>query len=419
MKILFTFFVFFLFSAVSAQVPAQWRGPERDGVYPGTGLLSAWPADGPPLSWSVAGLGTGYSSAVSDGKSVYVTGMKDDQDVLTALTPEGKVKWQVPFGPSWNKSFPDTRCTPTVDGDRIYVVSGLGTIACISTADGKILWSFDGLTKFSGACGEWGVCESLLVTGGKVIYTPAGPKTTMVAIDKMTGSTAWESETLNDTSAYVSPRVIARGGKEIIVTIINKYLMGTELNTGKILWTFDYSALSPEKSLLVWPGAPKTNTITPLFSDGMLYITGGYNHVGAMFKLADDASSIAMVWSDTVLDCHHGGVVKHGDYIYGANWINNGMGNWCCIDWKSGKKMYEEKWYNKGAIIEAGGLLYCLDEKGGNLGLVRPTPEKFDLVSSFKITLGKGAFWSHPSVYDGMLYVRHGDVLMVYDIRQK
>ncbi len=414
----FIFSIILSLNVAFAQVPAQWRGPERTGSYPGVGLLESWPSGGPVKLWSVSGIGTGYSSAVTDGRLVYITGMIDNQDMLTALTPDGNVKWQISFGPSWNKAFPDTRCTPTVDGDRIYLVSGLGTIGCYSTTDGKALWSFDGYSRFEGACGDWGVCESLLVTDGKVIYTPAGRRTTMVALDKMTGATIWESPCLNDTSAYVSPLQISHGGKNIIVTIINKYLFGTDLTTGDILWNFDYSALSPEKSLLVWPGAPKTNTITPLYHEGMIYITGGYDHVGAMFSIGEKGG-ISLVWTDTILDCHHGGVVRYGDYIYGANWINDGVGNWCCIEWKTGRTMYEHKWFNKGSIIEAGAMLYCLDEKAGNLGLVRPVPEKFDLVSSFKVPLGKGPFWSHPSVYDGILYVRHGDVLMAFDIRKK
>jgi len=402
-----------------SQVPAQWRGTDRSGIYPETGLLTEWPATGPQLLWSVDGIGTGYSSAVSDGKVICLTGMVDEKDVITALNLDGSVRWKVPFGPSWSKSFPDARCTPTIDGDRVYVVSGSGVLACLNVGDGAIIWSFDGVKRFEGLYGEWGVCESLLVTGDMVIYSPAGMKTTLVALNKKTGETLWESGTLNDSSAYVSPRLIHFGGKDIILTVINKYLVGVELQTGKILWTYNYSALAPEKGLKVWPGAPKTNTITPLFDNGNIYITGGYDHVGALFKISDDASAISLVWTDTVLDCHHGGVVKSGNYIYGSNWINNGMGNWCCIDWATGKKLYEQKWFNKGPIIGADGMLYCQDEKSGNIGLVRPTPEKFDLISSFKIPLGKGPYWAHPSIYGGRLYVRHGDVLMAFDIAKK
>ncbi len=408
-----------LSQAVFSQTPAQWRGPDRSGVYNETSLLKEWPAEGPALLWSAEGIGKGYSSAVSDGNAVYVTGMKDSTDILTALSPEGKILWQTPFGPSWFGSFPETRCTPTVEGDFIYLVSGGGTVACVFKTNGKIKWSVKGLEKFEGRYGQWGVCESPLVAGNKVIYTPAGPKTTIVALDKNTGETIWQSVSLNDTGAYVSPRLVHYGNKDIIVTVINKFFFGTDLSNGNILWSFDYGNYMPEKGVKIWPGAPKTNTITPLFDQGFLYITGGYNHVGVMFRLSDDASGITRTWTDTVLDCHHGGVVLVNGFIYGSNWIDNSKGNWCCLDWKTGKLMWEEKWFTKGPVIFADGMLYCLEEKSGNVGLVKPDPQKFTLISSFKTSLGKGPWWAHPSVYKGVLYIRHGDVLMAYDIRKK
>ncbi len=417
-------FFLFLFSIVFtgicfSQVFYQWRGPDRDGIFPETGLLAEWPKDGPPLLWKAENVGKGYSSSVTDGRAVYVTGTKDTTDYLTALSLKGEFLWKVPFGPSWDKSFPPARTTPTVENGMIYVVSGLGTIACIDAADGKIKWSFDAYKKFGGACGDWGVCESPLVVDDKLIYTPAGEKTTMVALSKLTGETVWQSASLHDTSAYVSPRLIQSGNRKIIVTIINKYFMGVDPVNGNILWKVDYSAMSPEKSLKIWPGAPKTNTITPLYKDGFIYITGGYNHIGAMFKITGEATGVDLEWTDTVLDCHHGGVVLIDGYIYGSNWIDNAKGNWCCIDWKTGKAMYEQNWHTKGSVISADGMLYCYDEKEGNLGLVRPNPEKFDLISSFKIPFGKGPHWSHPEIRQGILYIRHGEVLMAFDLRKQ
>lgn len=280
-------------------------------------------------------------------------------------------------------------------------------------------WPADGPVQFEGRTGEWGVSESPLLAGEKVMYTPAGPKTTMVALDENTGKTVWQLASLNDTGAYVSPRLIHYGNKDIIVTLINKYLMGVDLSNGNILWTFDYGDYLPEKSLKIWPGGLKTNSITPLFDQGYPYITQGYDHVGVKFKLSDDAMGISRVWTDTVLDCHHGGVVLLNGYIYGSNWIDNGRGNWCCLDWKTGKLMWEEKWFTKGSVISADGMLYCLEEKNGNMGLVKPDPLKFTVVSSFRVTLGKGPYWTHLSIHNGILYIRHGNVLMAYDIRKK
>jgi len=151
----------------------------------------------------------------------------------------------------------------------------------------------------------------------------------------------------------------------------------------------------------------------------MLYITGGYNHVGIMFKLSEDASSVEKTWTDTTLDCHHGGVVLVDGNIYGSNWFDNSRGNWCSVDWKTGKMNYEKNWFTKGSIIYADGMLYCYEEKNGNFGLVKPDPQQFEVISSFKVPMGKGPHWAHPSIRDGMLYVRHGDVLMAFDIRGK
>jgi outer membrane protein assembly factor BamB len=127
-----------------------------------------------------------------------------------------------------------------------------------------------------------------------------------------------------------------------------------------------------------------------------------------------------VVWKDQVLDVHHGGVVLVNGYLYGSNWLNNGDGNWCCIEWATGKKMWEEKWNCKGSIIAADGLLYIYDEKKGNLGIIKPNTEKFDLVSSFQITQGvAGPFWAHPVIHNGILYIRHTSALMAYDIKAK
>lgn len=160
--------------------------------------------------------------------------------------------------------------------------------------------------------------------------------------------------------------------------------------------------------------------VTPLYNNGMIYVTGGYDVGGIMIKMGDDGKSATVAWTDKVLDVHHGGVVKVDGYIYGSNWLNNADGNWCCIDWNTGAKKWEEHWNCKGSIISAEGLLYIYDEKRGNVGLLKANPEKFDLVSSFQIKQGNsGPFWAHPVIHNGVLYIRHTNALMAYDIKTK
>ena len=402
-----------------SQVTAQWRGPDRSGGYPETGLLREWPAGGPALLWSASDIGKGYSSAVCDGKKVYVTGMQNDMDILTAIDEKGTILWQLPYGASWSGTHPDTRCTPAVDNGSVYVLSGSGTIACIDANEGKVKWSVDALKKFEGEHSTHGPCESLLVSGEKLFYTPGGPRTTLVALDKNTGETIWASESLNDVSAYVSPLQTDYAGRNMVITLLSNHLLGVDAGSGKILWKYDFASLNSQACDKIWYASPKINTVTPLFSDGFIYVTGGYNHGGAMFRLSDDASSISLVWTDSTLDCHHGGVVLVNGIIFGSNWISNNKGDWCGIDWKTGRPFYSVKWIGKGSVISADNMLYCYEEKSGNVGLVRPDTLGFGLVSSFKVPLGDGPYWAHPSISEGILYVRHGRVLMAYDIRKR
>ena len=140
---------------------------------------------------------------------------------------------------------------------------------------------------------------------------------------------------------------------------------------------------------------------------------------GSLKALKSPANDAWRKWFETTLDCHHGHVVLVDGYIYGSSWDGNGDGNWVCVNWNTGKVMYDTKWFCKGAILYADGRLYCYEEKKGNLALVEATPKEFKPISSFKVPLGNGKHWAHPAISDGRLYVRHGDALMAYDIKAR
>jgi hypothetical protein len=162
----------------------------------------------------------------------------------------------------------------------------------------------------------------------------------------------------------------------------------------------------------------RNNATTPLYHDGSVFVTSGYNDTSLMLNLSPDGENIEVEWGDTILDNHHGGVVLVDGYLYGSNWLNNGNGNWVCQEWETGKVVYEELWHNKGSIIYADDRLYIYEEKRGNVGLLEPTPEEFRVISSFRIVGGSGPHWAHMSIYDRKLLIRHGDVLFVYNIAE-
>ena len=398
---------------------SEWRPEHRTGVSAEVGLLKSWPEAGPELIWANTDLPTGHSSMSFGNDLIYLTGFKGQNDVLVALDNSGKIKWQTPYGRCWTGSNPESRCTPTVDGNRVYVSSGFGDIACVDGISGKIQWTLKASEIYKGTYGEWGIAESLLVDGQKLYFSPGGPETMTIALNKTTGKLIWKSVSINDKPAYVSPILIDYAGKKMIINVSINNIYAVDASTGGIIWKIKHNkTVDVTEYTTRWPGLDFIKCVTPVFYDGKIYVTGGYNTGGALLGMTNNGNNVNVVWTDKTLDVHHGGVVLLNGYIYGSNWTSNDDGNWCCMEWKTGKKMYEEHWKCKGSIISAEGLLYIYDERSGYVGLVKPNPEKFDLISSFKISKGSGPYWAHPVIHNKTLFVRHGNSLMAFNIRR-
>lgn len=406
-----------LSNLIEAQKINEWRPENRTGVSAETGLMKSWPEAGPTMLWSNLELAGGYSSPSFGTNVIYITGTKDTDDILYALSMEGKIMWQTVMGRAWKGSNnPESRATPTVEGNKVYTCSGNGDLACIDATNGKIIWSYKASEINKGTFGRWGIAESLLIDGDKIYYSPGGSETMTIALKKATGDVIWKSASLNDKPGYVSPILITFAGKKMVVNASLGHIFGVDASNGEILWKVSHE-LSSDPNLQRFELIKCT---TPLYKEGMVYVTGGYDTGGMMVKIGADGKSATVAWTDPVLDDHHGGVVLVNGYIYGSNWLNNSNGNWCCIDWNTGKKIWEEHWNTKGSVISAEGMLYIYEEKLGNVGLVKANPEKFDLVSSFKVTLGDaGPFWAHPVIHNGILYLRHTNALMAYNIKAK
>lgn len=407
-KLLLGFLLIFIIQNSFAQI-TQWRGPNRDGHFPDTALLQSWPEEGPELVLEVEGIGKGYSSAILENGVIYTSGMIDTLDNLTAINSDGSFKWQVSYGRSWNKSFPDTRSTPVIEGNRIYVQSGTGRLACIDKETGADIWSVEVDKGFEGEYHIWGNSETPLVVDNMVICSPGGKLTSIVAFDKLTGDLLWETESLGGPRAYASANVYEWNGYRYILAVIGTHIMALVPETGKVVWSYRYH--NPEKwdqNGLIW-------TNTPVFQDNNIFLTMGYDYKAVMLEMDSLGTGVTEKFVDQTFDNHHHGVILQDKYLYGSNWQNNRNGRWICMKWDTGEIMYVHNWETKGSMVMADGLLYCYNEKG-TVGLVKPNPDEFEVVSQFKITEGAGPHWAHPFIGDGKLLIRHGDVLMVYNI---
>ncbi|MDX8341228.1 PQQ-binding-like beta-propeller repeat protein [Draconibacterium sp. IB214405] len=411
MKTSLTLLIIAFAFSLSAQV-TQWRGPNRDGQFTETGLLKEWPADGPELVMQIEKIGKGYSSAIPEGDMIYTTGMIDTLDYLTAINPDGSFKYQVPYGRSWNNSFPDTRSTPVIDNDRIYVESGTGRVACLNKETGEEIWAVEVDKDFETEYHVWGNSETPLVVDNLVICTPAGSKTSVVAFDKMTGDLVWQSQSVGGARAYASATVYEFNGHRYILAITGMEILALVPETGEIAWHYKYfdpAKWSWQPNGLIW-------TNTPVFKDNNIFITMGYDYPAVMLEMDSTGTSVSEKFVDHTFDNHHHGVILTDGYLYGSNWFDNKRGRWVCMNWETGEIKYVADWDTKGSMVMADGLLYCYNERG-NVGLVKPDPDGFEVISQFKITEGAGPHWAHPYIANGKLYIRHGEVLMVYAIK--
>lgn len=387
----------------------EWRGPNRSGIYNETGLQKKWPANGPAMLWEAEGMGDGYSSPTVTDDAIYVTGRKDETDVLIALGHDGRKKWETIYGKAWTANHTGSRCIPTVYNGNIFLVSGSGDIVCVD-ATGKIKWSKNHYSLYGSKPLMFGISESPVVTGNMVIVSPSGTKASMVAFNIANGNVIWEAQPLGQEPQYINPKLVEHGGKKMIINVFGKDIVAVNVQDGKILWKVDYAAENAASGR-------KNHSITPIYKDGHLLVANGYGWVALKLKLSADGSSVEKVWENRSFDPQMGGVVLLGNHLYASNHQSQPAGSWICVDWTTGKTLWTQKWNAQGSVISADGMLYLFEEKTGNVALVKPDPSKLDIVSEFKITKGAGPFWAHPVIHKGKLYIRHGEFLMVYNIK--
>jgi outer membrane protein assembly factor BamB len=245
-----------------------------------------------------------------------------------------------------------------------------------------------------------------------VITSPGGKKASLVAFNINDGKVVWEAEPLNQEPQYVNPKLIEYAGKKMIVTVMGTHIFAVNAKDGKIMWKINYADINAATGRVM-----KNHAITPVYKDGYILIANGYNWVALKLKLSADGNSVNIVWENRNFDPQLGGVVLLGNNIYGTTHMSKPADTWACVEWMTGKTLWTAKWFSRGSIISADGMLYFFEEKSGHLALVKPNASKLDIVSEFQVTKGDGPFWAHPVINKGKLYIRHGDVLMVYQIK--
>jgi outer membrane protein assembly factor BamB len=384
-----------------------FRGSRRDGKSTETGLLASWPKDGPKLELTIKGAGAGLSGMSIVGDRLFTMGQRDDgQYTLCFSLKDGKLVWAKKNGDVYSNSFGDgPRCTPTVDGDFLYVIGAQGDLQCLNIKDGSEKWKLNILEEFGGKNIGWGISESPLVDGDRLIVTPGGTGGTMVALDKTSGRTVWRARDPNnggsEPAAYASPQLIQVGDLREIVNFTSKGAIGARAKDGQFLWRYDQVANNT------------ANCSSPVYHDGKILYSSDYGTGCALLELKPDGSA-SEIYFNKNLKSHHGGYVLVNGHVYGCD-----SGVWVCMEWETGNIKWKERGVGKGSLVFADGMLYTLSENG-IMGLVRATPTAYQEISRFTLPeLSGKTTWVYPAISNGKLFLRDQDNIFCYDVKGK
>lgn len=293
------------------------------------------------------------------------------------------------------------RGTPTVDGDKVYAEGGNGDLVCLLTETGETVWHANLSTQFGGGRPGWGYSESPLIVDDMVIVTPGGGKGTLVALKKSTGELVWQSSEVNEGAHYASPELATINGIRTVVQFARSSVFGVNLADGKPLWKYTS------------PANGTANCCSPIIEDNLIFASSSYGVGGGLAKitLAGSTQAAEEVYFEKKMACHHGGIVKVGDFMYSA-----GGGPLMCMNFKSGEIKWQARSAGKGSICVADGMLYILGE-GHQVALAEVSPEGYTEAGSFKVQAHGRPAWAHIVVSGGRMLIRDQESLTAYDVK--
>src|SRR5580704_6615103 len=377
----------------------QWRGQNRDGISPETGLLTAWPSGGPKVLWRISGLGVGYSSFSIVNGRMYTQGQRGNQEFVIALDVNNGAKlWETVTSRDFeNDRGSGPRGTPTFDNGKLYAMTGEGTVVCLDAATGKILWQIDSVKKFGATIPHWGYSESPLIDGDRVIVMPGGRGASLVSLDKRTGEVQWK--TGDDHAGYSSAILANVGGAKQVIALSGQSAFGVQASTGELLW--HYNKVSNNVA----------NIATPIYQDGEVFLSSAYDTGCALLKL--NPKGMQEVYFNRDMMNHYSSSVLVDGTLYGfTNALLSAM------DFKTGKQLWKNRSVGKGSVTYADKRLYALGEDGV-VGLIEASPAGYKEVSRFEYQKGSLPSWSPLVISDGRMYLRDQDNLTSYDIKGK
>jgi outer membrane protein assembly factor BamB len=403
----------------------EWRGKGRGGVWTESGVMDKFPEKGLTAVWRTPAHSGFAGPAVSDGR-VFVTdfirsvGKKGTERALCLDEKSGKILWTREWEVDYQGIGYDTgpRATPTVDGDRVYVVGGSGRLLCLSVRTGAVSWQRDYVKDYGAQMPTWGIANSALVDGDRLIAIVGGqPDAKVMAFDKMTGREIWRALSSDSEQGYSQPVITSAGGIRQLIIWHPAAISSLDPATGKTRW---------QQPFRVHLGA---SVATPVLSGSRLLISS-FNHGSMLLDLSKGKAGL--VWkgksdSEINTDGLHALIntpVIDGDYIYGIC----SYGQFRCLSLKTGERVWETMAVTKEKARWASGFIvrhgdrYFINNDRGELIIAKLSPEGYQEISRaqlIKPTSNPGnrrelgvVNWSHPAYSNRHVIARNDEEII-------
>lgn len=432
MRLLFLLILATPCSAARADDWPQWMGPERDNVWRTDGIIDKFPEGGPKVLWRTPIAG-GYAGPAVAGGKVYVTDYKTEANVqvenferedvsgverVLCLDQEtGRELWSHEYPVKYSISYPaGPRCTPCIDGDRVYTLGSEGHLICFEAQSGKVVWQRHLPEEYGAKTPLWGYAAHPLIDGDKLFTLAGGEGSHMVALDKKTGKELWKSSS-SPEQGYSPPTIIEAGGVRQLILLRPSAVSAVNPKTGEEYWSVPYKATSG--SIIM----------SPVTSGKHLYVAG-YSNKNLLLELGADKPTVEIVWRDRrkMVSPVNVQPFVDGDVLYGFDQ----KGVLRAIRLPEGELLWEttEAIGGRPAGSQTA-FLFRLDDRFllfnelGELVFARLTPEGYEEIDRAKVieqtgeAFGRQVVWSVPALADRCAYIRNDKEIICVDLGKK
>lgn len=418
-------------------------GPTGDSKSRETGIVTDWPPEGPRLVWQKR-LATGYGMPTISRGRLFSFDRQDDQARLRCMNSEtGEVLWKFEYETDYRDFYNynnGPRCSPVVDGDRVYLFGAEGMLHCVSVLDGNLIWKVDTTADFGVKQNFFGVGSTPVVEGELLIVQVGGspeesqkvaPReldlvkpngTGVVAFDKRTGKVRYKLG--DELASYSGPTLATIDGRRWCFVFARGGLLAFEPASGKLDFHYPWRAAAFES----------VNASNPVVVGDEVFISETYGPGSSLLKVRPGGYDV--VWKDDKrsrekkMQAHWNTCVHHEGYLYGSSGRHEYNAELRCIEWSTGEVQWSVPDLWRSSLLYVDGHFVCLTEQGVVL-LIKANPKKFELVTQTDLPLKvvgplrlddgpprmlNYPAWAAPILSHGLLYLRGSDRLVCLEL---